>query len=84
MGVSRLFDIDLLSLFTCLPSSQCLNHSYFSNAPLPTKPEKLPQRAPEPEKVADTLKRKAGSVLTDNDEKLVARSKIARKLTFED
>jgi hypothetical protein len=61
-----------------------LNHSYFRNAPLPTSPEKLPQRAPEPEKVADTLKRKADSALTSADEKVNERSKIARKLTFED
>lgn len=68
----------------CDAVDQSLNHSYFHNAPLPTRPEKLPQRAPEPEKVADTLKRKAGSVLTDSDDKMVTRSKIARKLTFDE
>ncbi|KAG2186858.1 hypothetical protein INT44_003085 [Umbelopsis vinacea] len=79
--LEKMLVFDPAKRWTC---RECLNHSYFSNAPLPTKPEKLPQRAPEPEKVADTLKRKAGSLSTDNDEKLVARNKIARKLTFED
>lgn len=37
---------------------QCLKHSYFRNSPLPTPPEKLPKKAPDPEKVAQTLKRK--------------------------
>lgn len=47
-------------------AEECLKHAYFRNSPLPTKPEKLPRKAPDPEKVAETLKRKPG-LLTDEE-----------------
>lgn len=45
---------------------ECLKHPYFRNSPLPTKPEKLPRKAPDPERVAETLKRKPG-LMNDED-----------------
>ncbi|KAI7856111.1 kinase-like domain-containing protein [Circinella umbellata] len=45
----------------------CLKHTYFKNAPLATKPENLPKKAPDVEQVAQTLKRKAGTIIEDNN-----------------
>ncbi|CDS13810.1 hypothetical protein LRAMOSA05984 [Lichtheimia ramosa] len=46
-------------------TQQCLSHPYFRNSPLPTSPEKLPKKAPDLEQVAQTLKRKAGTMEED-------------------
>ena len=58
-------------------TTDCLKHSYFRNAPLATKPENLPKKAPDVEQVAQTLKRKAGTLGDDHLE-----SKKPRKLDF--
>ncbi|KAL0090341.1 kinase-like domain-containing protein [Phycomyces blakesleeanus] len=60
-------------------TEECLQHSYFRNSPLPTTPEKLPRKAPDVEQVAQTLKRKAGANMDEED---FNRSKIPRKIDF--
>ncbi|KAG0169726.1 TFIIH complex serine/threonine-protein kinase subunit kin28 [Apophysomyces sp. BC1034] len=56
-------------------AQECLGHPYFRNQPLATPPEKLPQKAPNPELVAQTLKKRAGPD-TDDDAHI---SKMPRK-----
>ncbi|ORY94807.1 kinase-like domain-containing protein [Syncephalastrum racemosum] len=49
-------------------AEDCLKHAYFRNSPLATAPDKLPKKAPDPEQVAETLKRPAGSLIDDDDD----------------
>lgn len=62
-------------------AEECLGHSYFTNTPLATLPEKLPQLKPKPSSHGDSeyvagLKRKA------RDDSNSDAAKIPRKLNF--